>query len=541
MTRTKENIISNFVVRISVLLLSTVTIISPVSSDFLFRTQGCGETKGCLFKPQNCIPYNDCSYAFSYVRDSSHVFMELFATLPLYQGEKGGFVAVGFSKDDLMGSDTVTDCSSFSGRPFVGRLSFNPGKSNRRVPINEVDVHNSMLQTLISHYANGTLYCKLAQSIHPAPDVKHYHVQPLDIDHWILMASGPTDGEELEIHTLDDTSDRFPFNSQGPISLVDFVSKNEADLLNETSIYMINITDTNMSKNNSAQGSLIKKDRLRIWDMLGPGENKLHDTDRKTRTTLTTAHSLLMIISWIVLVPMAILVARYTRPNWPEKRMLGASLWLNVHRTLNLLAVLFTAISIFCIFYAHGFHWHGIEAFNTHEWGDIHGLIGFIACWFVWFQLFNSIFRCQPGSRFRPIHNFLHRTCGLTAWILGTTALGIAFWHLPRFMNANLARIVFIVYLVVITGSLSMLEPLKWRIWCQRRGQVVAPASPNWEEDGRRAPKPMIAQQRAQQFALQRQQEQRVQKFQTITVTGCALIAVISTLLFMVLIVFRDY
>ncbi|KAI6217193.1 Ferric-chelate reductase 1 [Aphelenchoides besseyi] len=539
MTQTKEHIILSFVVRSFVLLLSTVTIISAVSSDFLFRTQGCGETKGCLFKPQNCIPYIDCSYAFSYVRDSSHLFMELFAALPLHQGDKGGFVAVGFSKDDLMGSDTVTDCSSLSGRPFVGRLSFNPGKSNRRVPINE-DVHNSMLQTLISHYVNGTLYCKLAQSIRPAPDVKPYHVQPLDIDHWILMASGPTDGEELQIHTLDDTSDRFPFNSQGPISLVDFVAKDGADLLNETSIDMMNITDADMS-NNRAQGNLSKKDKLRIWDMVGPGENKLHDTDRKTRTILTTAHSLLMIISWIVLVPMAILVARYTRPNWPEKRVLGAPLWLNVHRTLNLLAVLFTAVSIFCIFYAHGFHWHGLEAFNTHEWGDIHGLFGFIACWFVWFQLFNSIFRCQPSSRFRPIHNLLHRTCGLTAWILGTTALGIAFWHLPRFMNANLARIVFIVYLVVITGSLLMLEPLKWRIWCQRRGRVVAPASPNWDENGRRTPKTMVAQQQAQQFALQRQQERKVQKFQTITVTGCALVAVISTLLFMVLIVFRDY
>ncbi|KAI6197580.1 hypothetical protein M3Y94_01241300 [Aphelenchoides besseyi] len=453
MTQTKEHIILSFVVRSFVLLLSTVTIISAVSSDFLFRTQGCGETKGCLFKPQNCIPYIDCSYAFSYVRDSSHLFMELFAALPLHQGDKGGFVAVGFSKDDLMGSDT--------------------------------DVHNSMLQTLISHYVNGTLYCKLAQSIRPAPDVKPYHVQPLDIDHWILMASGPTDGEELQIHTLDDTSDRFPFNSQGPISLVDFVAKDGADLLNETSIDMMNITDADMS-NNRAQGNLSKK-----------------------RQTKNLGYALLMIISWIVLVPMAILVARYTRPNWPEKRVLGAPLWLNVSNDTN--------------------------------GGDIHGLFGFIACWFVWFQLFNSIFRCQPSSRFRPIHNLLHRTCGLTAWILGTTALGIAFWHLPRFMNANLARIVFIVYLVVITGSLLMLEPLKWRIWCQRRGRVVAPASPNWDENGRRTPKTMVAQQQAQQFALQRQQERKVQKFQTITVTGCALVAVISTLLFMVLIVFRDY
>jgi hypothetical protein len=64
--------------------------------------------------------------------------MEMFAVLPLERGFAGGYVAVGFSKDSLMGSDTVTDCSSFQGRPFTGRLSYNPGKSNRRVPLEEV-------------------------------------------------------------------------------------------------------------------------------------------------------------------------------------------------------------------------------------------------------------------------------------------------------------------------------------------------------------------------------------------------------------------
>lgn len=54
-----------------------------------------------------------------------------------------------------------------------------------------------MVQTLISHYVNGTLYCKIAQSITPAPNIKEYLVQPLDTAHWILMSSGPTDGEGL--------------------------------------------------------------------------------------------------------------------------------------------------------------------------------------------------------------------------------------------------------------------------------------------------------------------------------------------------------
>lgn len=42
------------------------------------------------------------AYAFSYVRDSSHIFMEMFAQLPLEAGSTDGYVAIGFSKDNLM-------------------------------------------------------------------------------------------------------------------------------------------------------------------------------------------------------------------------------------------------------------------------------------------------------------------------------------------------------------------------------------------------------------------------------------------------------
>lgn len=42
-----------------------------------------------------------------------------------------------------------------------------------------------------------------------------------------------------------------------------------------------------------------------------------------------------MVISWVVLIPCAILIARYTRPNWPNKKFLGSPLWLNVSNFKN--------------------------------------------------------------------------------------------------------------------------------------------------------------------------------------------------------------
>jgi hypothetical protein len=37
------------------------------------------------------------------------------------------------------------------------------------------------------------------------------------------MSSGPTDGEELFVHSLDDFIERFPYSSPGPVSLTDFI------------------------------------------------------------------------------------------------------------------------------------------------------------------------------------------------------------------------------------------------------------------------------------------------------------------------------
>lgn len=133
----------------------------------------------------------------------------------------------------------------------------------------------------------------------------------------------------------------------------------DVDVSNETtSIDLINITNVQDSSGGAGGGprprssaNMTRKEKLRIWDMVGlgklrssqtrsvlslvAGETRFHETDRKTRNRLTNAHSLLMIVTWVLIVPLAILIARYTRPNWPEKRILGAPLWLNVRFSLQ--------------------------------------------------------------------------------------------------------------------------------------------------------------------------------------------------------------
>ena len=221
-----------------------------------------------------------------------------------------------------------------------------------------------------------------------------------------------------------------------------------------------------------------------------------------------------MIVTWIIFVPIAIFINRYTRAIWPPKRVLNAPLWLNVsvqklqaskiiilkaHRALMILAALSTLASIICIFYTQNWEWIGLRVFTSvsvtpnlkqpafglqFEGRNVHAFAGFIACCIIWFQVLNSSFRCRPNYAARSCFNWLHRIIGFIGWFLGSkrrvqcemsrvrisaSTLGIAFWYLPRFMNVKLARAVFIFYIIVILGAVAILEPLKWRIAANKR------------------------------------------------------------------------
>uniref|UniRef100_A0A915N8N4 DOMON domain-containing protein n=1 Tax=Meloidogyne javanica TaxID=6303 RepID=A0A915N8N4_MELJA len=160
-----------------------------------FDSSGCGLTKGCLFKPPNCNPYNDCSYALSYISDDERVYFELLAQVA---GESNVWAAVGFSVDGLMGGDTVTDCSSLEGRDYKARLSYNPGKSNRKAPL-AYGLESKILHTHHAKVADGIIYCRFSQLIQPPESVQPQFVRPLNAPIFILLASGVTRGKAIAI------------------------------------------------------------------------------------------------------------------------------------------------------------------------------------------------------------------------------------------------------------------------------------------------------------------------------------------------------
>ena len=133
MRRSNEIFFSSRTTFLGLIVLINLNLITVVSATFCYTD--CYRTKGCFFKPYGCVPYINCTYAFSYQSDGEWAYMEL---LGQTTGERNNFVAAAFSRDQQMGDDSVVECSSFNNGPLLGRASYNQGKTNIRLDLEEV-------------------------------------------------------------------------------------------------------------------------------------------------------------------------------------------------------------------------------------------------------------------------------------------------------------------------------------------------------------------------------------------------------------------
>lgn len=91
---------------------------------------GCGEVKGCFgLQDSSCIKDGSCSSLVTYtLKDRQRYEFELWAQ----NVQPNTYVAMGFSEDNFMGDDSVTECSLVNGRVGVF-MSYNEGKENIRL------------------------------------------------------------------------------------------------------------------------------------------------------------------------------------------------------------------------------------------------------------------------------------------------------------------------------------------------------------------------------------------------------------------------
>jgi len=169
------------------------------------------------------------------------------------------------------------------------------------------------------------------------------------------------------------------------------------------------------------------------------------------------AHGILMIFAWIVCASTGILVARYFKRTWSNRKICNKAIWFAIHRTLMACVAVLTVISfILILIYKQG-QW----ASKLHQGEYAHSIIGIIVISFAFVQPFIALFRCNPQDHYRFLFNYLHAFLGFTAFILSIAAIFLAmfFPHLNFQLNKEWAILVsWICWLPIIFIIFELIE-----------------------------------------------------------------------------------
>lgn len=97
---------------------------------------------------------------------------------------------------------------------------------------------------------------------------------------------------------------------------------------------------------------------------------------------LMLTHGALMIVAWIGLTSIGVVFARYFKPMWAGRQVLGKVYWLLFHMCCLILAIVLTLIGFIIIFIDLG-HWHT----------TVHSVLGCIAFAFSILQVIGGFMR----------------------------------------------------------------------------------------------------------------------------------------------------
>ncbi|CAJ0962757.1 unnamed protein product, partial [Mesorhabditis belari] len=397
-----------------------------------FDASKCGSQKKCIYVPSGCEKNNVCKNIFSYkTLDDEFVEIELYST----EYTAGtNYVAVGFSKDDLMGDDPVTQCVFPDGGGPEAHASYNFGKSNQPVQDpEEKEAEKTQIQLQHAHKDDNSIYCQIHQKISSGSSA---FFPNLDQEHKLFLVRGKARKPEiLGIHSLDPSSPDFPFISDERHNLAKREIKMKAVSENRT--------DSNLPDG---------------------GEQLI---SKKGKSWMKAFHGILMIFAWLVFVPMAVFAARYFRDHWPGSAPRGLKWWFHLHRTLNFIALLFVLLSVLLIFWAEEWEWKGPVAGHSSEsnWhaGSVHSLLGVMAAIVAVLNPFMALFRCAPDTGARPIFNWTHRTLGIAGFLLAMATLFIAAnFFIGQWSDPFWALTLVLIFWGLLVVAVLLFEILDW-------------------------------------------------------------------------------
>ncbi|XP_063371982.1 putative ferric-chelate reductase 1 homolog isoform X1 [Cydia amplana] len=165
---------------------------------------------------------------------------------------------------------------------------------------------------------------------------------------------------------------------------------------------------------------------------------------------LLKLHGSFMIAAWLGSASLGILLARYFRQTWVGKQLGGKDIWFAYHRMLMVLTWLLTVTGFILIL---------VEVGGWSTTGDNpHAITGIVTVVLCFIQPIGAYFRPHPGTKKRPIFNWVHWLFGNAAHILGIATIFLAVYlqkaELPSWSVFVLAA--FVAFHVIMHVVLSL-------------------------------------------------------------------------------------
>ncbi|XP_060590705.1 ferric-chelate reductase 1-like [Ruditapes philippinarum] len=423
---------------------------SQSPSSMISRDPECGKTKSCFPAPSECS--TNCDYLVSW-KESGTEDVEF--TLQKRTTENNYWIAIGFSKDPIMGDDSVIECVSLNGQPNV-QVSYNiksdTYKSNQR--LDSVIKKDSKCGESVGCYhdckndgscgflltwkENGdnidlTLTCKLGgNSVYCA----------------IGLSSDNKMGDDSVfecIHSEDTTTVSVSYNDGRSNKRLD---QDKFGLSSISAAYGDGILSCTFSRKKSWTSAAAGRkkratassgtyfDMNKDWTLFyayGKASGGFIGKHAKTPTISTQKadfqsfmdisattvdrsmiklHGILMTVAWMFFAVMGIFMARFYKLVWPEgMEWCGQKRWFIVHRSCMVTAFLLTAASFVIIFV----HVGGYAEIEGTGFEKSHPIIGIVVMCLALINPIMAVFRPHPGTPKRPIFNVFHKGVGTGA------------------------------------------------------------------------------------------------------------------------------
>ncbi|PIO61605.1 hypothetical protein TELCIR_16867, partial [Teladorsagia circumcincta] len=292
-----------------------------------FSFEGCNVTQSCWFQPPNC-GVNERAKCISGVRWSTEpdgLKIQLQTYVNDLNPHRPAYAALGFSYNQRMASaclkfpkamsrndylqddDTVVECV----QPLQGQ----PGQAS-----------SVLLEGGSVKVEDGLLTCDMKFLLDNVPLVSNstkFMIHNLEArPYYLLFARGNADPWTLEkdIHSVND-GPQFPWMTQEMVSFC------RGDNCSSNTMYFLN-------------------------------EGMQSPVERYWRYRVAVLHGVALIFAWWVLGSSAILIARYFKPLFPRKKLLGTAVWFQLHRDIFLVSLVLQILAVIFIFWQANWIWY---------------------------------------------------------------------------------------------------------------------------------------------------------------------------------------